>query len=69
MKKVSEIALQIVAKLKAKNISVKYDDRDSQRPGYKFAEYELKGIPVRVAIGESDLANGTVEIALRDTLA
>lgn len=68
LKKVSETALQIVAKLKAKGISVKYDDRDSQRPGWKFAEYELKGIPVRVAIGERDLANGTVEIARRDNL-
>ncbi len=69
LKKVSETALQIVTKLKTKGISVKYDDRDSQRPGWKFAEYELKGIPVRIALGERDLANGTVEIARRDTLA
>lgn len=69
LKKVSETALQIVAKLKAKGISVKYDDRDTQRPGWKFAEYELKGVPVRVAIGERDLANGTVEVARRDTLS
>ncbi|HWY09866.1 MAG TPA: proline--tRNA ligase [Bacteroidia bacterium] len=68
-KKVSETALQIVTKLKAKNITVKYDSRDTQRPGWKFAEYELKGIPIRVAIGERDLASGTVEIARRDTLA
>lgn len=69
LKKVSETANQIVSKLKAKGISVKYDDRDTQRPGWKFAEYELKGIPVRVAIGERDLANGTVEVARRDKLS
>lgn len=66
--KVSEVALQIKAKLNAKGISVKYDNRDTQRPGWKFAEYELKGVPVRIAIGERDLANGTVEVARRDTL-
>lgn len=66
--KVSEVALQIKAKLQAKGISVKYDDRDTQRPGWKFAEYELKGVPVRIAIGERDLVNGTVEVARRDTL-
>lgn len=69
LKKVSETANAIVAKLKAKGISVKYDDRDTQRPGWKFAEYELKGVPVRVAIGERDLANGTVEVARRDMLS
>ncbi len=53
--------------LKAKNIRVKYDNRDTQRPGFKFAEYELKGIPLRVAIGGRDLANGTAELARRDT--
>jgi prolyl-tRNA synthetase len=66
--KVSEVANDIKKKLQAKGISVKYDDRDSQRPGWKFAEYELKGIPVRIAIGERDLANGTIEVARRDTL-
>lgn len=66
--KVSEVANNIKNKLQQKNISVKYDDRDSQRPGWKFAEYELKGIPVRIAIGERDLTNGTVEIARRDLL-
>jgi prolyl-tRNA synthetase len=66
--KVSETANEIKKKLQAKGISVKYDDRDSQRPGWKFAEYELKGVPVRIAIGERDLANGTVEIARRDSL-
>ena len=53
--------------LKGKDISVKYDDRDTQRPGFKFAEWELKGVPVRVAIGARDLENGTVELARRDT--
>src|SRR5690606_12221819 len=69
LKKISETALTFKKRLQDKNISVKYDDRDSQRPGWKFAEYELKGIPVRIAIGERDLANGTVEIARRDTLS
>lgn len=68
LKKLSEVAAVIKAKLIQKNISVKFDDRDSQRPGWKFAEYELKGIPVRIALGERDLANGTVEIARRDNL-
>ena len=48
-------------------ISVKYDDNENTRPGWKFAEYELKGVPVRVAIGARDLENGVVEIARRDT--
>lgn len=67
--KVSEVANSIKAKLQAKGISVKYDNRDTQRPGFKFAEHELKGVPVRIAIGERDLANGTIEIARRDTLS
>lgn len=66
--KVSEVANDIKAKLQAKGISVKYDNRDTQRPGFKFAEHELRGVPVRIAIGERDLANGTIEIARRDTL-
>ena len=49
-------------------ISVKYDDRDTRKPGWKFAEYELKGVPVRLALGPRDLENGTVEVARRDTL-
>ena len=67
--KINEFANSLKSKLQAKNISVKYDNRDSQRPGWKFAEYELKGIPVRIAIGERDLANGTIEIARRDELS
>lgn len=58
----------IVEALKAKGITVKYDDRDTQKPGWKFADYELKGVPVRLAIGERDLQNDTVEVARRDTL-
>ncbi len=65
---ISEKVKEVVARLKAKGISVKYDDRDSQRPGWKFAEYELKGVPVRLAIGPRDLENGTVEVARRDTM-
>lgn len=59
---------EIAAELKAKGISVKIDDRDNVRSGFKFAEYELKGVPVRLAIGPRDLTHGTVELARRDTL-
>lgn len=59
---------EIVKKLKAKGISVKFDKSDNKKPGWKFAEYELKGVPVRLAMGPRDLENGTVEIARRDTL-
>jgi len=65
---VSEKVDEIITKLQARGISVKYDNRDTQRPGWKFAEYELKGVPVRLAIGPRDLENGTVEVARRDTL-
>ncbi|MGZ3898822.1 MAG: proline--tRNA ligase [Bacteroidia bacterium] len=68
LKKLAEVAAVIKAKLQQRNITVKFDDRDSHRPGWKFAEYELKGIPVRIALGERDLANGTVEVARRDNL-
>lgn len=64
---ISVLVDDLSAKLKKRNISVKYDKRDTQRPGFKFAEYEMKGVPVRLAIGARDLANGTVEIARRDT--
>ncbi|KGN75218.1 proline--tRNA ligase [Porphyromonas macacae] len=59
---------EIMAKLKARGISVKYDDADNRKPGWKFAEYELKGVPVRLAMGGRDLENGTIEVARRDTL-
>jgi prolyl-tRNA synthetase len=58
----------IIAKLKALGISVKYDTNDTKKPGWKFAEYELKGVPVRFAIGPRDLENETIEVARRDTL-
>jgi len=65
---ISEKAVQIKEALEAKGISVKYDDRDTFKPGWKFNEYEFKGVPVRLAIGPRDLENETVEVARRDTL-
>jgi len=60
--------LPIVARLRELGISVKYDDAENRRPGFKFADYELKGVPVRLALGARDLENGTVEVMRRDTL-
>jgi prolyl-tRNA synthetase len=57
----------LIKDLKAKGISVKFDDDDTKRPGFKFAEYELKGVPVRLAMGMRDYEAGTVEVARRDT--
>jgi prolyl-tRNA synthetase len=68
LEKISGIAKKLKAELEAKGLSVKYDDRDTHKPGFKFAEYELKGIPVRLAIGPRDAEEGTVEVARRDTL-
>ncbi len=59
---------ELTKALRKKGISVKYDDRDTHKPGFKFNEYELKGVPVRVAVGPKDLESGTYEIARRDTL-
>ena len=64
---ISAFVDELMPKLKKMGISVKYDDRDTQRPGFKFAEYELKGVPIRLAIGGRDMENGTVELARRDT--
>jgi len=64
---ISEKANQIMSDLRAVGIRVKYDDRTTHKPGWKFAEYELKGVPVRLAMGPRDLENGTIEIARRDT--
>ncbi len=64
----SETALKIKKDLVSKGISVKYDDSDNNKPGWKFAEYELKGVPVRLAIGPRDLENHTIEVVRRDTL-
>ncbi|MFA5298207.1 MAG: His/Gly/Thr/Pro-type tRNA ligase C-terminal domain-containing protein, partial [Lutibacter sp.] len=59
---------EIVKDLRKKGISVKFDNRTTYKPGWKFAEYELKGVPLRIAMGPKDLENGTLEIARRDTL-
>src|SRR4029079_1110214 len=66
--KISERVGSIVGELRSRSISVKYDDDDQQRSGWKFAEYELKGVPVRLGIGMRDLENGAVEVARRDNL-
>jgi prolyl-tRNA synthetase len=58
----------LISELKKLHVSVKYDDRTTQKPGFKFAEWELKGVPIRIAIGPKDLENGTFEVARRDTL-
>ena len=68
LKKMTEELEKIATKLRAKGISVKIDNRDNVRSGFKFAEYELKGVPVRLVVGPRDLANGTVEMMRRDTL-
>lgn len=64
---VDEKVQELIQELKAAGIRVKYDDNDNTRPGWKFAEYELKGVPVRIAIGARDLQNGVAEVARRDT--
>lgn len=69
LQQISEAAERIAADLRAEGISVKYDDRDTQKPGWKFAQYELQGVPVRIAIGPKDLEKGSVEVARRDTLS
>ena len=65
---VSEVANNLMKELRGKGLRVKFDNRDTHKPGWKFNEYELKGVPVRVAIGPKDVEKGTVEIARRDTL-
>jgi prolyl-tRNA synthetase len=65
---ISEKVLPIKRALEAKGISVKYDDRETHKPGWKFSEYEFKGVPVRITVGPRDIENGTVEVARRDTL-
>jgi prolyl-tRNA synthetase len=64
---IAEVANKLKKSLKNKHISVRFDDRDTHKPGFKFAEWELKGVPLRIAIGPRDLENGTVELARRDT--
>ncbi|MBK6830085.1 MAG: proline--tRNA ligase [Flavobacteriales bacterium] len=65
---ISAYVAPVIAALSAKGITVKFDDDDTKKPGWKFAEYEFKGCPVRIAIGPRDMENGTVEVARRDTL-
>ncbi|RRO22566.1 proline--tRNA ligase [Flavobacteriaceae bacterium 14752] len=66
---ISEKAQEIIKELQDHNISVKFDDRDTHKPGWKFAEYEMKGVPLRIGIGPKDLENKTVELVRRDTLS
>jgi prolyl-tRNA synthetase len=68
LEQINAVVMKMKKAMEAKGISVKYDNRDTQRPGWKFAEYELKGVPVRIAIGGRDLENGTVEVSRRDTM-
>jgi prolyl-tRNA synthetase len=68
LEKITQSVIRIKEALESKGISVKFDNRDTHKPGWKFAEYELKGVPIRLAIGMRDLDNGTIEIARRDTL-
>lgn len=65
---VRQRVLPLIETLKKRGISVKFDDRDTQKPGFKFNEYELKGVPIRLAVGQRDLENNTFEVARRDTL-
>ncbi|MEI7896895.1 MAG: proline--tRNA ligase [bacterium] len=65
---ISEVVLPIKKSLEAKGVTVKFDDRDTHKPGWKFTEYEFKGVPVRITVGPRDIEQGTVEIARRDTL-
>lgn len=65
---ISKVANELSVELRAEGVSVKFDNRDTQKPGWKFAQYELQGVPVRLAIGPKDLEKGTVELARRDTL-
>ncbi|MFC4817160.1 proline--tRNA ligase [Flavobacterium sp. GCM10023249] len=67
--KISAVANDLQTKFRKMGISVKFDNRTTQKPGFKFAEWELKGVPVRIAIGPKDLENGTFEVARRDTLS
>ena len=69
LQQISDAVAPIIDELQKNGISVKFDNRDTLRPGAKFAEYELKGVPVRIAMGNRDLENGTLEIARRDTLS
>lgn len=69
LNEISTVVNELVSEFKKLNISVKFDNRTTQKPGFKFAEWELKGVPVRIAVGPKDLENGTFEVARRDTLS
>ncbi|GEQ87260.1 proline--tRNA ligase [Patiriisocius marinistellae] len=69
LEQISEVANGLMKDLRAKGLRVKYDNRDTQKPGWKFNQYELQGVPVRIAIGPRDIENGTFEVARRDTLS
>ncbi len=68
LQKIAEVIDPLVTKLKSMGVSVKFDDADNRKPGWKFAQYELQGVPVRLAVGPRDIENKTVEVARRDTL-
>ena len=68
LQEISQTVQELTTQLKKLKIAVKYDDRTTQKPGFKFNEYELKGVPIRIAVGPKDLENGTFEVARRDTL-
>ena len=68
LKQITVVAEKLLEELKNLGLSAKYDDRDTRKPGWKFAEYEVKGVPVRIAIGPRDLANNTAEVTRRDTM-
>ncbi|TRX02807.1 proline--tRNA ligase [Flavobacterium gawalongense] len=68
LEEITTVVTDLVSQLKKLKIAVKYDDRTTQKPGFKFNEYELKGVPIRIAVGPKDLENGTFEVARRDTL-
>jgi prolyl-tRNA synthetase len=68
MEQVNKEVTPIIEALRAKGITVKFDDADNKRPGFRFADYELKGVPVRLVLGARDLENGTIEVMRRDTL-
>jgi prolyl-tRNA synthetase len=67
LQQITKYIAKIKTDLENNNITVKYDDRDTHKPGWKFAEYEFKGVPVRIAVGPRDMENNTVEVARRDT--
>ncbi|WP_395050051.1 proline--tRNA ligase [Flavobacterium sp.] len=69
LEEISAVVNKLTSELKKLNISVKFDNRTTQKPGFKFAEWELKGVPVRIAVGPKDIENGTFEVARRDNLS